>query len=221
MGFVPDNLSRKIPALGIFLVVFFFCSSSLKAEIYLGRTDTGTVTLTNQTEDVDVFDTFVVLVKQESVRQKTNPERLQEIVETAARRHDLPEALIYAVIQVESDGDSTVRSEDGAVGFMQIMPATARFLGIDNPRDPKENIFGGTLYLRRLMDRFKGDLDRVLAAYNAGPTTVENHDGIPPYRETRQYVRRVRDRFEDLKAEGDMFYTYRDEDGVPHVTNVR
>jgi len=218
---VPESSLLKFLPSSILLGLFIFYPFPLEAKIYLAQTDTGSVTLTDRSEEVDVYDTFVLLIDRQDLRRETNPERLQEIVGTAARKHELPEALIYAVIQVESAGDSTVESEEGAVGLMQLMPRTARYLGVENPYDPKENILGGTLYLRRLMDRFKGDLDRVLAAYNAGPSTVEDHGGVPPYRETRQFVRRVRDRFEDLKAERDMIYTYRDENGVLHVTNIR
>jgi soluble lytic murein transglycosylase-like protein len=217
---VGKQILKTSLVLSAVLSVALLRPSPVRAEIFLGRTDTGSVTLTNESDKLDAYDTFVLLVEDTQSNAQPNPEQLQTIVSSAAESHGLPESLIYAVIGVESDGETTVESEDGAVGLMQLMPGTARHLGVEDPYDPSENVHGGTRYLRRLMNRFKGDLDRALAAYNAGPSAVKEHGGIPPYRETRRFVRRVRDRFERLKAEGDMIYTYRDENGVLNVTNV-
>jgi soluble lytic murein transglycosylase-like protein len=92
----------------------------------------------------------------------------------------------------ESRFNQSAVSPVGACGLMQLMPATARVLGITDIFDARQNIFGGTQYLRRLLDTYQGDLNRVLAAYNAGPGAVEKYNGVPPYAETRAYVASIR-----------------------------
>lgn len=118
-------------------------------------------------------------------------------IEAASAAHDVPVALIKAVIYTESKFKPRARSRVGALGLMQIMPRTARSLGIKNAYDPEQNILGGTLYLRRLMDYFDGDIVLVIASYNAGPGAVMKHGRrIPPYTQTRRYVKRVLEHIE-------------------------
>ena len=109
----------------------------------------------------------------------------------SARQHGVDPLLVKAVILAESAGRRWATSPKGAMGLMQLLPATARRFGVADPFDPAQNVAGGTRYLRWLLDRFGGDVTLALAGYNAGEGAVERHGGVPPYRETRNYVRRV------------------------------
>ncbi|HTO09567.1 MAG TPA: lytic transglycosylase domain-containing protein [Myxococcota bacterium] len=112
-------------------------------------------------------------------------------IRRASRQHGVSAALVKAVIAAESGFDRWAESTKGARGLMQLMPATADELGVDDAYDPWQNIDGGTKYLCELIDRFPGELELALAAYNAGPEAVRQYQGIPPYKETRGYVKRV------------------------------
>jgi soluble lytic murein transglycosylase-like protein len=124
------------------------------------------------------------------------PAELSKVIEEAARMHLLDPRLVAAVAGRESAYNPRAVSPAGACGIMQLMPATARFLGMSDVFDVRENVFGGTRYLRKLLDTFHGDLDLSLAAYNAGPGAVQRYNGVPPFRETQQYVKAVRVAYE-------------------------
>jgi soluble lytic murein transglycosylase-like protein len=113
----------------------------------------------------------------------------------AAARYQLPESLIRAVMHTESNYYPYAVSRAGAMGLMQLMPKTARSLGVAQAFDPAQNIYGGSRYLRLLANRYGGDMVLVLAAYNAGAGNVEKYGGVPPFEETRAYVRSVLRRF--------------------------
>jgi hypothetical protein len=114
-----------------------------------------------------------------------------EIIAAASEAEGVNPMLVRAVIQVESKFRPTARSRKGAMGLMQLMPATAREYNVRNPFEPKANIEAGIKHLKTLIDRFGSSIELGLAAYNAGPGAVEKFNGIPPYRETRDYVRRI------------------------------
>ncbi len=113
------------------------------------------------------------------------------IIEAEARRYNVDAALVSAVIRAESNYEPRRVSRKGARGLMQLMPSTARRLGVRKPFDPRANVRGGVRYLRELMDRFEARPELVLAAYNAGESAVDSFGGVPPYRETVQYVKRI------------------------------
>ncbi|WP_425090250.1 lytic transglycosylase domain-containing protein [Tropicimonas sp. S265A] len=112
-----------------------------------------------------------------------------DLARAAARRHGVPEDLFLRLVQQESAFNASAVSRKGAIGLAQLMPGTAAMLGV-NPRDPRQNLDGGARYLRAQYDRFRS-WRLALAAYNAGPEAVREHGGVPPYKETQNYVRRI------------------------------
>jgi soluble lytic murein transglycosylase-like protein len=125
--------------------------------------------------------------------------KFDELFNEIARTYNLDPRLLHAIAKVESNYNPRAVSPKGALGVMQLIPSTARLVGVSDPFDPRENIHGGARYLRYLLDKF-GDLTLALAAYNAGPKAVEAYGGIPPYEETQRYVRSVLSLYQRLKG---------------------
>jgi soluble lytic murein transglycosylase-like protein len=141
--------------------------------------------------------------RQRSGAAAQRKERFAPLVQAAARAHGLPEALLQAMIEVESGFDATAVSPKGAVGLMQLMPGTARALRVRDARDPAANVDGGARYLKDLLARYGNDLALALAAYNAGPGAVERSRGVPRIPETQAYVPRVIARYHRLQSGAD------------------
>jgi soluble lytic murein transglycosylase-like protein len=120
-----------------------------------------------------------------------SPTRFDGEINAAAARHGVPAALLKGLIRAESNFDPNAKSPAGASGLTQLMPGTAAGLGVTNPLDPKQAIEGGAKYLAQQLKAFGGDVQKALAAYNAGPGAVQRYGGIPPYTETQNYVKRV------------------------------
>jgi soluble lytic murein transglycosylase-like protein len=116
---------------------------------------------------------------------------LQDVIVPAASKYGVDPNLVAAIIWAESSGDPKAVSRKGAQGLMQLMPETAKGLGVERILDPQENVEGGTRYFRQMLDAHEGDVSLALAAYNAGPEAVKRYGGVPPYKETREYVGRV------------------------------
>ena len=169
-------------------------AGTARAEIYTCTDANGGKVLTNNPATCGQTKTYVV---PGSTYRATRPasaastSTYDPIIAQAAADYDIRADLVRAVIQVESGFNPRARSPKGAMGLMQLMPATAAELGVRNPFNPTENIRGGVAYLRSLLDRYQ-DETLALAAYNAGPTAVERYgNAVPPYRETQQYVGKV------------------------------
>lgn len=131
------------------------------------------------------------LVSSPSKDASTAPQEIQEVINSAAQKYGVDSKLITAIIQQESSFRANAVSKSGAMGLMQLMPGTARSLGVTDPFDITQNIEGGTKYISQLLDKYNGNTAVALAAYNAGPGNVDKHGGIPPFQETQNYVRKI------------------------------
>ena len=131
-----------------------------------------------------------------------NKNAFDQLIRQAAQQHGVSEGLVKAIMHTESGFNINARSPVGAQGLMQLMPATARRFNVSNAYDPQQNIFGGVKYLSWLLKRFNGDTRLAIAAYNAGEGNVDKYGDVPPFRETRDYVKRVTSRYQNLYASG-------------------
>ena len=187
---------------GLLALCFFIDSSQLWAdEIYVVKKH-GTLVYTNRPTSRDRVVSLwkpsrnrVVYNRVAFHRRPLKPSRLAKklhpLIVDAAAQQGLDPHLVKAVVHAESAFNPQARSHKGAMGLMQLMPYTARSVGVRNPYEPSDNLRGGSRYLAYLLRRYRGNLVLSLAAYNAGPAAVDKHRGVPPYRETREYVHRV------------------------------
>ena len=171
-------------ALGVTLVI----SMPVRADIYRYVDREGIIHFSN----VPTIPGYRVYIREGTLLPGDEVSSCYDMyIAEAARKHGVSFSLIKAVIKAESDFDPYAVSRSGACGLMQIMPETARDLGIIDPFDPRENIFGGARYLKKLLTQFQGSLPLTLAAYNAGPKRVQSLKCVPPIEETQGFVRRV------------------------------
>ncbi len=141
---------------------------------------------------------------QSKVFSPQSPQRaeIEGLIEKYSARNGLDKDFVKALVKQESGFNPNATSKCGAMGLMQLMPATAQGLGVTNPYDIEQNIAGGTKYLRSMIDRFQGNEQLALAAYNAGPNAVKKYGGIPPYQETQNYVKNVMSMYQGYKNGG-------------------
>jgi soluble lytic murein transglycosylase-like protein len=191
-------LNRLLP-----LVAALVClPAPIEAQIYSYRDANGTLVLSDtppvdSSVPVKTYEAVNTVARMRVTRPVSGGYRagFDELIAQHAEAQGVRPDLVRAVIQVESGYNPRALSVKGAMGLMQLMPGTAAELGVRRPFDPEENIRGGVTYLRQLLDRFNNNEELALAAYNAGPTAVDRYGNrVPPYRETRDYVRKVRSR---------------------------
>jgi len=184
----------KLPFLTFYLIVILSVAGTVcgaltaRADVYRYVDENGVTHFT----DAPTTSRFQLYFSEEA--------NLDEIIRYYAQRFGLEEALLCAVIKVESDYNPKAVSRKGAMGLMQLIPTTAEELAVMDPLNVNENVRGGCQYLKQMLNQFSGDLDLALAAYNAGPNAVRRHKGIPPYKETVNYVNKVKHYLEVFRS---------------------
>lgn len=193
---------RRLPLLLLASGALLLPASETRADIYRYVDKDGVVHFTNRPSGAHGGQVYIKTPDKKKQRpgvtpfapSDTSPERFaryDETIRNAATLYQIPEALVRAVIMVESNFDPRSVSHAGAQGLMQLMPETAARMEVHDSFDPRQNIFGGVRYLRILANLFNGDLELTIAGYNAGEGAVMRHGGIPPYEETQDYVVKV------------------------------
>lgn len=183
-GALLTNLNR---VLLLFFILFIFSAEILSAAVYKYVDQRGRIHYSN----VPVVSHYRYY-QAETGDEAYTPIPMLQLIKHYAQKNDLDVDLVRAVVKAESNFNRHAVSAKGAIGLMQLHPGTIKDLKINDPFDPSSNIAGGTKYLRWMLSRFNGNLDLALAAYNAGPSTVERYNGIPPYPETQRYVKKVK-----------------------------
>ncbi len=194
------QLTNSITRALVVTAVVAMVPTSASAQIYVWRDQAGNYVLSDKPKDPSA-KTYEVGTKRADdagefrttkATTGSRSEQFDDLIEQNATAHGVSPHLVRAVIQQESAFNPLARSHKGAMGLMQLMPDTAAELGVLNPYNPAENIRGGVTYLKGLLGEFAQNVELALAAYNAGPTAVQRYGTIPPYRETRNYVARIK-----------------------------
>ncbi len=183
------------------VIIILLASFSAYADFYKYTDENGVVHITNVPRAG-----YSWMMREKRTEAPARPDRraekkrLDEMIYISAARHGIDPALVMAVVRAESDYDSMAVSAVGARGLMQLMPETARRMGVVDIHDPEDNIEGGIRYLSRLLEKFEWKVPLALAAYNAGEKAVERHKGVPPYAETQDFVRKVLGYYRDYRG---------------------
>jgi len=175
-----------------FLYIMVSVATPLYADIYVYADKEGVLHFTNvpTSSNSSNYKVYIKETPKNSLESDTT-NLYDHVISEASKKHGVSFSLLKALIKTESDFDPRAVSRAGAMGLMQIMPENIRKLEIKDPFDPKDNIMGGTRYLKQLINRFNGKLHLALAAYNAGPGVVEKYQRIPPFQETENFVKQV------------------------------
>ena len=147
--------------------------------------------LTNPTTRVNAQIYTNTVKSQQEKKDYTSKTKIKELISRVSQKHGVDEKLVNALVNQESGFNPNAKSKVGAMGLMQLMPATAKGLGVKDAMDPEQNVEGGVKYLKSMLDKYNGNVILALAAYNAGPGAVDKYDGVPPYKETQNYVKSI------------------------------
>lgn len=198
-------ISRIFPMLFVVCGAFIF-SADARAEVFELAGNGNFVQISQpawRPEPAAIAENYPPVVVQPSpiVMAGAGAGTIRQHIQMAAQQYGISGDLVDAVAWQESRYNPRARSSTGAIGVMQLMPGTARDLGVSNPHDVRQNVAGGAAYLREQLDRFGNNIPLALAAYNAGPGAVRKYGGIPPYRETQNYVRRIMQRLSETSIQ--------------------
>lgn len=204
----------------LFAVVLLF-SLSARADMFMYTDENGVIVFTDNPDYKKIDYRLYRALKSDSMKSD-----YRSIIERTSEKHGVDPMLVHAVISAESGFNESAVSSKGAMGLMQLMPSTAAQLGVYNPYNPEQNVDAGVRYLRHLIDRFGGDYRLAVAAYNAGPGSVEKYGGVPPIPETRRFVEKVFSRYRGKnlsKSSGGKGTIYRVvlDDGTIFYTNSK
>ncbi|HEN8713668.1 MULTISPECIES: lytic transglycosylase domain-containing protein [Pseudomonas] len=188
---------------GIILGLIWLAGATAQADVYIAIDGKGGYVLTNVHRPGRNYERVI----REPVAQ-AGPANAQlitgrpyaDLVAAAARMHNVPQALLHALIKAESGYNPKARSAAGALGLMQLMPGTAKEMGVEDVLDPEDNVQGGARYLKRMLNLFDNDITLAVAAYNAGPEAVRRRGAVPPFAETRRYVPNVLREYRKLQG---------------------
>jgi soluble lytic murein transglycosylase-like protein len=196
-------ISRIFPMVFVVCGTFIF-SSDARAEVFELAGNGNFVQISQpawRPEPVALPENYAPVVIQPAPISAAGTGTVRQHIQMAAQQYGISRDLVDAVAWQESRYNPRARSSAGAIGVMQLMPGTARNLGVTNPHDVRQNVAGGAAYLREQLDRFGNNIPLALAAYNAGPGAVRKYGGIPPYRETQNYVRKIMQRLSETSIQ--------------------
>ena len=210
-------------------ILFFFLTLQVDTELFRYIDKDGIVYLTD-TPPHSGYRSITMNIPSKMSKKTLTPDKeiknfsrysFSDEIETIAYKYDIEPELITAIIEAESNFDPNATSPDGAMGLMQLMPKTAIAYMVENPYNPQQNLEGGTKYLHKLLNMFNGDLRLAIAAYNAGENTVKKYNGIPPFSETKKFVKKVTSIYHSLIKNEKKVYRFVSSDGTITFTDYQ